>query len=188
VTISTRRGDGGETHLLGGRRVPKTHPRIAWVGALDELDAVLGWARSVAGAEPLPAEVDTAEGGTVHTWGALLRGWQVQLITAGGIAATPAGATGRATTLKVPPVAELDGWVERTEAVLPTFRGFVVPGDTPLGAALDLARTAVRRAERAGWAADQPEDPASRELLAWLNRLADVLWLLARLADAGKTA
>lgn len=167
---------------MGGRRVPKTHPRIAWVGALDELSAALGWARAVAGAAALPAPVCDPAG--AQTWGELLRGWQVDLITAGGIAVTPAGTKGKAADLQMPPIAGVEAWVKRVEAALPRFREFITPGDTPLGAALDLARTAARRAERAGWAADQPDDPASRELLAWLNRLSDVLWLLARLADA----
>jgi len=179
VSIATRRGDAGETGLMGGRRVPKTHPRIAWVGALDEAGAALGWARAVAGEASLPPGAAAA---VAPLWGPLLRRWQELLVTAGGIAATPADVTLRH-PLAVPPVADLDAWVVRLEAELPPFRAFVMSGDTPLGAALDLARASIRRAERIGWAADQPGDPVDRALLAWLNRLADVLWLLARLAD-----
>lgn len=180
MSIATRRGDAGETGLMGGRRVSKTHPRIAWVGALDEAGAALGWARAVAGEATLPP--GTAAAAVAPLWGPLLRHWQELLVTAGGIAATPADVKLRH-PLVVPAVADLDAWVLRLEAELPTFRAFVMSGDTPLGAALDVARASIRRAERFGWLADQPDDPVDRALLAWLNRLADVLWLLARLAD-----
>jgi cob(I)alamin adenosyltransferase len=180
VKIYTKTGDGGETGLFGGPRVPKDDLRIEACGSVDELNAVIGTIRA-AGREgwaedawlPQMAEIE-------HHLAAV----QERLFAVGADLATPAGAEARAS---LPPVE--GAWVEDLErqmdawdAKLPPLRHFVLPGGTLLAAALHHARAVCRGAERRVVALHRRE-AVSPLVLAYLNRLADFLFVAARAAN-----
>ena len=171
VKIYTKTGDEGETGLFGGERVPKDSRRVAAYGDLDELNAALGLARATA-----PTDFEDA----------LLQEIQRHLFTIGAELATPDPAR-LAKALGGPPVGPaevtaLERAIDRLEAELPPLKSFILPGGAPKGAALHLARTVCRRAERSvihlSHEADVPE-----LFIVYLNRLSDLLFTLARLAN-----
>lgn len=170
MRIYTRTGDGGETSLFGGGRVPKDHPRVAAYGAVDELNAVLGWAAAVVG------EGETA---------ARMRLVQGDLLAMGAVLATRPPAEGRPGPKGVPElptarIGEMEAWMDAAGDELPELRAFILPGGSPGAAALHVARTVCRRAERAVVALAGTEG-VDEGALAYLNRLSDLLFTLARL-------
>jgi cob(I)alamin adenosyltransferase len=171
VKIYTRTGDTGETALFGGGRVRKDHPRTSAYGDVDELNCAIGVARA---AEP------------VEMFDDLLDGMQRDLFAIGGRLATPepekvAKAIAKAV---IPPerVESFERVMDDAEAELPPLRAFVLPGGTPKAAAFHLARTVCRRAERSVVRLAREEDVPA-EILVYLNRLSDLLFTLARLAN-----
>ncbi len=168
--IYTRGGDAGETSLGDGTRVPKDDPRIAAYGVVDELNAVLGLAL----AEALPADLRATLGRV-----------QNELFDLGADLAVPV-ADRKRERLRISPaqVARLEELCDRANAELPPLRSFVLPGGTRAAGLLHVARTVCRRAERAVVSLARGEDvnPAA---LAYLNRLSDLLFILARGANAG---
>ena len=167
--IYTRTGDAGETGLFGGGRVSKDHLRVRAYGTIDEANAVIGVARS---AGPSP-EID-----------GILERVQHQLFDLGAELATPEDAAAAAHIARTTPerVEALERDIDRCESVLPPLSQFVLPGGTPAASALHHARTVARRAEReiVALAAREPVNP---ELLKYVNRLSDLLFVLARLAN-----
>lgn len=173
MSIATKRGDQGETDLLFGCRLAKSHPRVHALGAVDELNAALGPLR-IAARRGETREVVA----TVQPW----------LITLMGELATPPGEEEKyaAThpSFGADKTAWLDEWVARLEknGAL-QFKGWALPGEAGVmsGAMADVARTVCRRAERfvSDLVGTEQEMP-NAEILRFLNRLADVLWLLAR--------
>ena len=171
MKIYTKTGDSGETGLFGGGRVPKDHPRTTAYGEVDELNSALGLARAMAPAEPFDD---------------LLEGIQRDLFAIGGRLATPKPdkvAKAMAKAVLPPERAEsFERVMDEAEAELPPLRAFVLPGGTPKAAALHMARTVCRRAERSVvHLAHTDEVPP--EILIYLNRLSDLLFTLARLAN-----
>ena len=171
MKIYTRTGDTGETALFGGGRVRKDHPRTSAYGDVDELNSAIGVARAAA-----PTEM----------FDDLLDGIQRDLFAIGGRLATPepekvAKAIAKAV---LPPerVASLERVMDEAEGELPPLRAFVIPGGTPKAAAFHLARTVCRRAERSVVRLTREEDVPA-EILVYLNRLSDLLFTLARLAN-----
>jgi cob(I)alamin adenosyltransferase len=169
--IYTRTGDQGQTALFGGGRVSKADPRVAAYGDVDELNAALG---VVLACQPVDFER------------ALLEAVQRDLFAVGGQLASPdpekvARALAKA-QLGPERVAALEAAIDAAEAELPVLTAFTLPGGTMKGALLHVARTVCRRAERsvAGLAAVQPVAPT---IMAYLNRLSDLLFVLARLAN-----
>jgi cob(I)alamin adenosyltransferase len=170
VRIYTRTGDGGETALLGGQRVRKSALRVEAYGELDELNACLGLAVAAG------ADAQTAK---------LLVEIQRHLfaLSARVADAREAGATPpEKTTFPEAHVAMLEGAIDQAEAVLPPLKTFVIPGGTELAARLHLARTVCRRAERR-LVALAAQDNVPSIFLAYLNRLSDLLFVLARAAN-----
>ena len=187
--IYTRLGDSGETHLGDMSRVPKTHPRIEAYGTVDELNAHIGLALTV---EDL-AE-DYAE------W---LRRIQNDLFDVGADISVPedppdesstthdgeAGrrARGKRDRERLRVIPEQTAWLEErcdeVNATLTPLRSFVLPGGTPAAAQLHVARTVCRRAERLAVACG---DEISTEVVRYLNRLSDLLFILSRGANAGE--
>lgn len=172
MKIYTRTGDAGETALFGGGRVPKDHPRVAAYGAVDELNSVVGWALAELDAGP------TAD---------RLARVQHDLFTLGADLATPP-ARDRRRRPGTPPlpagrIAEMEAWMDEMDARLPPLERFVLPGGTRRAAALHVARTVCRRAERAvvTLAVNEPVDAV---VVAYLNRLSDFLFVCARLENA----
>jgi len=167
--IYTRGGDAGETSLGDGARVPKSHPRIAAYGTVDELNAVLGLVL----AGDLSDELRTA-----------LERIQNELFDLGADLAVPVDDV-RRERLRVDAsqVEALEDLCDRASAQVEPLRSFVLPGGTETAGRLHLARTVCRRAERlvVELAAEEPVTP---EALAYLNRLSDLLFLLARAANA----
>jgi cob(I)alamin adenosyltransferase len=171
VKIYTRTGDGGETALFGGGRVPKDHVRVEAYGTVDELNAVVGW-----------CVVEVAD----ETIRERLQRLQHDLFTLGSELATPP-APERRVRPETPPlpvgrIEEMERWIDEADAELPPLRAFVLPGGTRGAAALHLARTVCRRAERCVVtlaAADSVPEP----VVTYLNRMSDLLFTLARLEN-----
>ena len=170
MKIYTKTGDGGQTSLFAGPRVRKDHPRIDAYGTVDELNSLLGLARS----EPLPLELDQ-----------LLASVQQQLLSLGSQLATPGNPRQRMPVVGPEQVERLEHEIDRLDAVLPELRQFILPGGTRAAAALHVARTICRRAERCVVSlAAMPDEQVSPHVLAYLNRLSDLLFMLARAANA----
>jgi cob(I)alamin adenosyltransferase len=175
--IYTKTGDDGTTGLVGGERRPKYDLRIEAIGAVEEANAAIGVARAhLDGAEE---EVD-----------ALLARVQNDLFDLGSDLATPAGSerAGReALRIAALQVERLEREIDRFTAELEPLRSFVLPGGNHAAAALHLARTIARRAERLMWAlAAREPDSVGREALKYANRLSDLLFVACRwLNDRG---
>ena len=165
--IYTRTGDQGETALFGGGRVAKSNIRVEAYGSVDELNSVLGWAMT------------QLEVGLVTR----LEQIQADLFTIGAILATPEERTrGRKPSipsLREERVQDLEHWIDEMEAELPELRTFILPGGSPGGAAVHVARTVCRRAERRVVALST-EESIQTVIVTYLNRLSDLLFVLAR--------
>jgi len=170
MSIVTKTGDTGTTALMFNRRVSKTDPRVEAFGSVDELNAALGLARA------------TADQGLVRDQ---LIGIQKDLITLMGEVGTLPEDLPRYVRAGFSPVGpemtrKLDEMVSQIESQLTLPKGWAVPGETASAAALDLARTACRRAERRVCALKEAGQVGNPEIIVYLNRLSDTLWLLAR--------
>ena len=186
--VATGRGDDGTTGLLfGGERVFKDDPRPEAYGAIDEAIAALGVARAELGTKTqygtLPRTLDRLPG-------VILR-LQRELFVVGAELATSPQARDRQkpgeTRVTAAMVAGVDALLAETEAAIEMPREFVVPGETRLSAALEVARTLIRRAERRAVSIRRAQPVDDDQLLPYLNRLADLLWILARAAEQGES-
>jgi cob(I)alamin adenosyltransferase len=169
MKIYTKSGDAGETGLVDGSRVRKDHPRVAAFGDVDELNAAIGVARTHAG-EDLTA---------------LLDGVQRDLFAIGAQIADPRapGAARKEKAALAPGrIVDLEHAIDARDAQMPALNAFILPGGTPLAASLHVARTVCRRAERSVLALG-PADPVDPLILVYLNRLSDLLFVLARHAN-----
>jgi cob(I)alamin adenosyltransferase len=175
VKIYTKTGDNGETGLFGGTRVSKADPRVAAYGDVDELNACLGFARSTL--------VSAADGELA----AMLEQIQKDLFALGARLADPAHRIAdRVSKAAVTgaDIARLEGWIDALDGALPPLRRFILAGGSEGGAALHLARTVCRRAERAMVALRADETEAvEADLLIYVNRLSDLLFVMARRAN-----
>ena len=169
MKIYTKTGDAGDTGLFGGPRVRKDDVRVEAYGAVDELNAAIGVARARGG----DAEID-----------ALLAAAQDHLFAIGAELATPPGAKAHSAVpaIETAWASALEAAIDRFETELPPLRQFVLPGGTPLAADLHLARAVCRRAERRVVALHRSAAVAP-EVLTYLNRLSDFLFVAARLAN-----
>ncbi len=171
MKIYTRTGDAGETMLFGGGRVSKDHPRVAAYGAVDELNAAIGWALTQIEDDALLDRLLVL---------------QHDLFTIGGALATVPRDDGERhphlPPLPVERTAEMERWIDEAAGELPELREFVLPGGTPGAAALHQARTVCRRAERKVVHLALRE-AVEEEVIVYLNRLGDLLFASARLAN-----
>lgn len=170
--IYTKTGDEGQTGLIGGERAWKDDARIEAYGTVDELNAVLGVARSTGDAGQL---------------GPLLERVQNELFVIGAQLATPGTASPKQSPcIAAPHIAALEADIDRCDQRLAPLKQFILPAGSPLAANLHLARTVCRRAERRVISlARRESDPSEIGLLVvYLNRLADLLFVLARVANA----
>ncbi|PYR94757.1 MAG: cob(I)yrinic acid a,c-diamide adenosyltransferase [Acidobacteria bacterium] len=173
MKIYTRTGDNGETGLFDGTRVPKSDPRVATYGDVDELNAWLGLAR---------ASLENAE------LAGMLERIQRDLFAIGARLADPAHRISERVTkaaVSADDIARLERWIDALEAPLPPLRRFILAGGSPAGATLHVARTVCRRAERAMVALGQTggREAFEPELLTYVNRLSDLLFVMARAAN-----
>ena len=165
MKLYTRTGDSGETSLFDGTRVHKDDPRVDAYGEVDELNAWLGLAR----ATPLEPPLDEA---IVHI--------QRDLFALGAQLADPRDRIAARVTkaaLGDDDVARLEALIDALDATVPPLRRFILAGGTPSAAALHLARTVCRRAERRMVALSPPVDAV---LIRYVNRLSDLLFVMAR--------
>ena len=176
MKIYTKTGDSGETGLFGGVRVSKSHPRVGTYGDVDELNAWLGFARASLAQSKDPADLL-----------AMLDQIQRDLFAVGARLADPAHRIAdrvSKTVVGSVEIARLEGWIDTLEASLPPLRRFILAGGSPGGAALHVARTTCRRAERAMVALYEDDSEAfESELLVYVNRLSDLLFVMARAAN-----
>ena len=173
MKIYTRKGDDGTTGLLYSGRVRKDSAVISANGAVDEAQAALGVAR--AGTEP-GSELDDILIGVERDLYVLM----AELATA---AANRSKLQPGVTLVTPDMVASLEGQIDAVTARFPPLTDFVIPGHDPLSAALDVARTVVRRAERAALGAASD----GSDVVPYLNRLSDLLWALARCQEHGES-
>ncbi len=170
MSISTKKGDDGTTGLMYNRRVSKRHPRVEAYGTVDELNAAIGLARASCQCEFVGRNLLAVQQDLVILMGELAT--QVEdlsrYIKDGFSQVTPEMTT------------KLDRLVNEIEAQNIAYKGWATPGATLHSAALDLARTVCRRAERCVCALDESDQLSNSEIIVYLNRLSDVLWLLAR--------
>jgi cob(I)alamin adenosyltransferase len=172
-SISTRTGDDGTTGLLYGQRVPKDHPQIEAVGSLDELNAALGLAKATSPNDAGKAELELIQHDLVALMG--------EIVCAEADSARHAAA--KFAKVGETELARIDAAVAAVEAKQVRFDGWATPGATDHAAALDLARTAARRAERRLVALPHQGKTVRPLLLQYLNRVSDLLWLMAREAE-----
>ena len=169
MKIYTKTGDAGQTSLFDGTRVSKTDPRVAAYGEVDELHASLGVA-AAAGLDPQLREWTLALQRDLFALGTRLAD-PSHRIAARVVKATVTGDS----------VTRLEGWIDLLDAELPALRHFVLAGGSPAGAALHMSRTICRRAERA--VLSLGTDHVERVVLIYLNRLSDLLFVMARAAN-----
>lgn len=170
MKIYTKTGDDGETALFDGTRVSKADARVSTYGEVDELNATIGFARSALAQSGQTPMVE------------MLEQIQRDLFALGSRLADPSHKiAGRVTKAAIAPedVARLEGWIDRLETELTPLRRFILPGGSTAGASLHVARTVCRRAERAMVALGDLD----RELLVYVNRLSDLLFVMARVAN-----
>lgn len=169
MSIATKRGDGGTTGLAGGIRVSKTHPRVECYGTIDELISQMGFARSIC----QDAEV-----------GELVKTIQRELYKVGSAIATPPESKKAPPEITAAMVDAMEAEVHRIEAEPGVLGDWSLPGALPDAAAMDVARTVCRRAERLATALMETGVISNPHILAYLNRLSDLLWLFGRLLEA----
>jgi len=166
MKIYTKTGDAGQTGLFGGPRVTKDHARIEAFGTVDELNSHLGLVRTLPGADGFDP---------------LLRRIQCELFDLGAQLATPGAVEERITTGHVE---FLEREIDRHEAALEPLTCFILPTGTPLAATMHVARTVCRRAERrVVTLAGRLETTIPANAIEYLNRLGDLLFVLARVAN-----
>jgi cob(I)alamin adenosyltransferase len=170
--IYTRTGDAGATRLATGETVSKSDPRVEAYAAVDETNACVGMARVHTGADP--------------ALDALLARVQNELFDLGADLATPAKpdeAPGAMLRILDSQVERLEGEIDELNAALPPLTSFILPGGTPAAAALHLARTVCRRAEREAVRLVEGGPQVSPAAMRYLNRLSDLLFVAARYAN-----
>ena len=170
VRVTTRTGDDGYTSLLGQSRVPKYHPQPEAYGTVDEATSALGLGRALS-RDPRVREIV----------------YQVQqdlYIVMAELAATPEARNRLRRRTTAEDVARLEAWIEEIKGRVEIAPRFVMPGDSVAGAAFDLARTVIRRAERLVARLVHEGHLTNREILRYLNRASDLAFVIARLGDA----
>jgi cob(I)alamin adenosyltransferase len=174
MSIATKTGDDGTTALMYGRRVPKHHPRVEAYGSVDELNAALGLARATAEHDFVRTNLLEIQRDLVVLMGELaVMNEDLERYVKGGF------------SLLTPPMTvKLDGLVKTIEAQKVSFKGWATPGATTHSAALDVARTTCRRAERRVCELAATDELKNDEVVIYLNRLSDLLWLFARWVEA----
>ena len=174
LRIYTRSGDDGETGLFGGQRVPKDDFRIEACGSVDELNAHLGLVLACCGPESANLMV-------------ILTHVQHDLFAVGADLSTPGTESriaGGTAVERIGPdlTTRLEGWIDAVDAGLPPLSSFILPGGSPMAARLHVCRAICRRAERRVVCLSQ-RDATNLEIVRYLNRLSDLLFVLARAAN-----
>jgi cob(I)alamin adenosyltransferase len=174
MSIVTKRGDQGMTVLMYNRQVSKCHPRVEAFGAVDELNAALGLARAAVAPDRSHESLAAVQADLVVLMGELATAVEdlPRYVKDGYSLVTPAM------------TATLEKWITDLETMKVSGKGWATPGAKQGSAALDLARTVCRRAERRACALQDKGELHNSEIVIYLNRLSDLLWVLARWAEA----
>ena len=170
MSIATKTGDDGTTGLMYGHRVPKNHPRVEACGTLDELNSALGLARATATEKFVSDNLFWIQKSLVDVMG------EVGVLTED----LPRYAKGGFTLVTPELTAKLDVLVKEIEAQKVSFKHWATPGENKSSATLDVARSTCRRAERRVFDLQAAGELKNAEILIFLNRLSDLLWLFAR--------
>lgn len=168
MSIATKRGGAGQTGLAGGIRVSKASMRVETYGTVDELISSIGFARSICSND------------TIRT---LLKEVQRELFSLGSALATPPEGSKKPPVITAEMVERLTSEIHRIEAIEGVLADWSIPGEHTASAALDVARTICRRAERGAVALQESGETVAPEILAYLNRLSDLLWIQGRLVE-----
>jgi cob(I)alamin adenosyltransferase len=171
VSIATKRGDAGQTGLAGGIRVSKASTRVEVYGNVDELISTMGFARSICPDEQVRI---------------LLKEVQRELFSLGSALATPPESSKTPPVITAEMVDRLTAEIHRIEAIEGVLADWSIPGEDSCSAALDVARTVCRRAERGVVQLMESGVSVAPEVLAYLNRLSDLLWIQGRLVELGQ--
>jgi cob(I)alamin adenosyltransferase len=169
MSIATKRGDGGQTGLSGGIRVSKTNPRVECYGTIDELISQMGFARAICQDVEVAGRIERI---------------QRELYKVGSAIATPPESKKTPPEITAAMVDALEAEVHQMEAEPGVLGDWSLPGGAPDSAALDVARTVCRRAERLATGLMEAGVIQNPSILAYINRLSDVLWLYGRLLEA----
>jgi cob(I)alamin adenosyltransferase len=174
MSIATKTGDLGTTGLMYNRRVSKCHARVEAYGCVDELNAALGLARANGTHEFVSGTLLEVQKDLVSLMGELATAVEdiPRYVKDGFVLVAPEMTT------------KLDAAVKQIESESVSFKGWATPGATIQSAALDLARTVCRRAERRVCALQEANQLNNAEIIVFLNRLSDLLWLLARWVES----
>ncbi|MCS7024290.1 MAG: cob(I)yrinic acid a,c-diamide adenosyltransferase [Bryobacteraceae bacterium] len=173
MSIATKRGDGGQTGLAGGIRVSKSSLRVESYGGIDELNSALGLARALCGDEELKRRTKEI---------------QRDLFRVGSALATPPESRKPQVIISQEMVDALTAQVHELEAIEGLLSDWSLPGEDVESAAFDLARTICRRAERNIVRLAEAGEAVQSSILAYINRLSDLLWLFARKVELNKNA
>ena len=168
MSIATKTGDAGSTGLVGGSRISKADLRVEAYGAVDELNSTLGFARSICGNPEIAGWTEEI---------------QKTLFRVGGSLATAADARKGKPLMLPEDVDQLTQLVYRIEATEGILADWSIPGAHRESAAYEIARTVCRRAERASVRLLESGEEVSAEVLSYLNRLSDLIWLFGRLIE-----
>jgi cob(I)alamin adenosyltransferase len=175
MSIVTKTGDQGETSLMYGRRVPKNDPRVEAYGAVDELTAALGVARAISENKFVTDQIFAVQKELINVMGELSTlPEDRQRYAKDGFQITDAKMVDRLTAIIVD--------LEEDKSLFP--KDWVIPGANAVSAAIDVARTICRRAERRVIALAKSDQALNPELIRYLNRLSDLCWILARAIEA----
>jgi cob(I)alamin adenosyltransferase len=168
MSIATKRGDGGQTGLAGGIRVSKADLRVESYGSVDELNSHLGFARSICRNEEIAAWTEEI---------------QRTLFRVGSALATPPESRKKPPVISIEDVDKLTDLVHKIEATEGILADWSLPGGHTESAAYEIARTVCRRAERCAVRFVESGGAVQPEVLAYLNRLSDLIWLFGRLIE-----
>jgi cob(I)alamin adenosyltransferase len=168
ASVSTKRGDGGQTSLVGGVRISKSNLRVEAYGTIDELNSVMGFARSIC------EDAEVCE---------LVKTIQRELFVVGSSLATAPDSQKRPSSVTTDMVDALTAQVHHIENTEEILFDWSLPGEHKVSAAFDMARTVCRRAERNIVRLTESAEQIDPNILPYVNRLSDLLWLLGRLLE-----
>ena len=187
MKIYTKTGDKGETGLMGGERVSKDSLRVAAYGEVDELNAVLGVCLAQIGqcehAHPKSISKKSAPEKGLHRIQIILHQIQQELFSLGSDLSTPYDLKIKVPRIHHANITQLEKWIDVIEDELPALKNFILPGGSLLAAHLHLARTVCRRAERTIVSLEKTAS-LNQSLLVYVNRLSDLLFVMARFANS----
>lgn len=178
MSITTGKGDNGLTGVMFNRKVPKYHPNVEACGAVDELTSALGVVRAHCSVQKINEQIFSIQNDLIGLMGELATLPQdIDLYRSSGFK-----------TLKPEDAERLHNWINEYSKEIEKMQGWAIPGESRIAAFIDLARTICRRAERRICALKQDAKDFNPSIIVYLNRLGDLLWLMARIVEKEEKA